>query len=276
MQKNLRLSSARTVSRCHDRDRTHRADAFHLGATTGRPPLVSFRCSGARIPCSHPELAHLGSDEPDNSITFVLHPERLLGGHRPELGEGGERFGDEYPHPAAPDYEMKAPVSACWLAMLVANSPSTTCWIRRLSWPRRPACSGTKTRIPSSVPFANGRALLQASGEPLPPNLKPDFLPAMNCSRARARSDAASRQRAAQQSGRRGTRHERDHRQDSAAMKLANKPGRPGAESVEPRKRTEGNTGEQHTCRTQSRESVSQRLVRTRSCPWGFVVHHPR
>ena len=28
------------------------------------------------------------------------------------------------------------------------------------------------------------------------------------------------------------------------AMKLANKPGRPGAESVEPRKRTEGNTGE--------------------------------
>jgi hypothetical protein len=44
------------------------------------------------------------------------------------------------------------------------------------------------------------------------------------------------------------------------AMKLANKPGRPGAEPVEPRKRTEGNTGEQHTCRTQSRESVSQRL----------------
>jgi hypothetical protein len=46
------------------------------------------------------------------------------------------------------------------------------------------------------------------------------------------------------------------------AMKLANKPGRPGAESVEPRKRTEGNTREQHTCRTQSRESVSQRLDR--------------
>ena len=44
------------------------------------------------------------------------------------------------------------------------------------------------------------------------------------------------------------------------AMNLANKPGRPGAEPVEPRKRTEGNTGEQHTCRTQSRESVSQRL----------------
>jgi hypothetical protein len=46
----------------------------------------------------------------------------------------------------------------------------------------------------------------------------------------------------------------------SSYEKLANKPGRPGAEPAEPRKRTEGNTGEQHTCRTQSRESVSQRL----------------
>jgi hypothetical protein len=48
------------------------------------------------------------------------------------------------------------------------------------------------------------------------------------------------------------------------AMRPANKPGRPGAESVEPRKRTEGNTGEQHTCRTPSRASVSQRLDRVR------------
>ena len=39
---------------------------------------------------------------------------------------------------------MKAPISAGWLAMLGTNSPSTTCWIRRLSWPRRPACSGTR------------------------------------------------------------------------------------------------------------------------------------
>ena len=61
------------------------------------------------------------------------------------------------------------------------------------------------------------------------------------------------------------------------AMKLANKPGRPGAEPAEPRKRTEGNTGEQHTCRTQSRESVFQRLDwGTRSCSWGFEVNHPR
>jgi hypothetical protein len=48
------------------------------------------------------------------------------------------------------------------------------------------------------------------------------------------------------------------------AMKPANKPGRPGAESVEPGKRTEGNTGEQHTRRTLSRASVSQRLDRVR------------
>jgi hypothetical protein len=48
------------------------------------------------------------------------------------------------------------------------------------------------------------------------------------------------------------------------AMKPANKPGRLGAEAVEPRERTEGNTGEQHMRRTQSRVSVSQRLERVR------------
>jgi hypothetical protein len=53
------------------------------------------------------------------------------------------------------------------------------------------------------------------------------------------------------------------------AMKLANKPGRSGAESVEPRKRTEGNTGEQHMCRTQSRESVSQGLAWVRGAARG-------
>ena len=36
------------------------------------------------------------------------------------------------------------------------------------------------------------------------------------------------------------------------------------AESAEPREGTEGNTGEQHTCRTPSRESVSQGLERAR------------
>ena len=48
------------------------------------------------------------------------------------------------------------------------------------------------------------------------------------------------------------------------AMKLANKPGRLGAEPAEPRERTEGNTGEPHMCRTLSRVSVSQRLDRVR------------
>ena len=52
------------------------------------------------------------------------------------------------------------------------------------------------------------------------------------------------------------------------AMRPANKPGRPGAESVEPR--TEGNTGEQHTCRTQSRKSVSQRLAWVRGAARGL------
>jgi hypothetical protein len=37
-----------------------------------------------------------------------------------------------------------------------------------------------------------------------------------------------------------------------------------GAESAEPREGTEGNTGEQHTCRTPSRESVPQGLERVR------------
>ena len=48
------------------------------------------------------------------------------------------------------------------------------------------------------------------------------------------------------------------------ARKPANKPGRLGAELAEPRVRTEGNTGEQRTCRTLSRVSVSQRLDRVR------------
>ena len=53
------------------------------------------------------------------------------------------------------------------------------------------------------------------------------------------------------------------------ALKPTNKPGRLGAELVEPRERTEGNMGEQHTSRTLRRINVSQRLncVRT-SCPW--------
>src|SRR5260370_5728593 len=44
------------------------------------------------------------------------------------------------------------------------------------------------------------------------------------------------------------------------ALKPANKPGQLGAELVEPRERTKGNMGEQHTCRTLRRVNVSQRL----------------
>ncbi len=48
------------------------------------------------------------------------------------------------------------------------------------------------------------------------------------------------------------------------AVKLANKTGRPKAESVERREGAKGNTGEQHIRRTQSRESISQGLDRVR------------
>ena len=43
-----------------------------------------------------------------------------------------------------------------------------------------------------------------------------------------------------------------------------NKAGRPGAESVEQRVGTEGNEGQQSTCRAQNRESVTQALDRIR------------
>ena len=53
---------------------------------------------------------------------------------------------------------------------------------------------------------------------------------------------------------------------DSAirAMKPANKAGRPAAEWAEQRAGTKGNTGQPHTRRTQSRDSVSQGLDRVR------------
>ena len=54
---------------------------------------------------------------------------------------------------------------------------------------------------------------------------------------------------------------------DSAivAVKPANKAGQPAAEWVEPKAGTEGNAGQPHTRRTQSRESVSQGLDRVRN-----------
>lgn len=48
------------------------------------------------------------------------------------------------------------------------------------------------------------------------------------------------------------------------ARKLANKPGKPGAEPAEPRGEAKGNMDRLHTSRTLSRLSVSQRLVRVR------------
>ena len=53
---------------------------------------------------------------------------------------------------------------------------------------------------------------------------------------------------------------------DSAivAKKLPNKAGQLAAEAVEPRAGTKGNTGQQSTYRTQTRESVSQALERVR------------
>ena len=48
------------------------------------------------------------------------------------------------------------------------------------------------------------------------------------------------------------------------AVKPANKPEPSGAESVEPRGGAKGNTSQSRTCRTQSRESVFQRLERVR------------
>lgn len=48
------------------------------------------------------------------------------------------------------------------------------------------------------------------------------------------------------------------------AVKLANKPEPSGAEPVEPRGGAKGNASQPRTCRTQSRESVFQRLDRVR------------
>ena len=50
----------------------------------------------------------------------------------------------------------------------------------------------------------------------------------------------------------------------AVAVKPANKPEPSGAESVQPRGGAEGNAGQSRTCRTQSRQSVFQRLERVR------------
>ena len=62
----------------------------------------------------------------------------------------------------------------------------------------------------------------------------------------------------------------------TVAMKPVNKPGQPGAESVERRRGAEGNTVESHTRRTQCRESVSQGLDRVRQAAARLAVNHLR
>ena len=65
------------------------------------------------------------------------------------------------------------------------------------------------------------------------------------------------------------------------AQKPANKPGRPGAESVERREGAEGNAVESRMCRTPSRASMHQGLDRVRQAAkarkkekFTAVLHH--
>jgi hypothetical protein len=59
------------------------------------------------------------------------------------------------------------------------------------------------------------------------------------------------------------------------AMKLPNKAGGPAAEAMERRARAEENAIQHRTCRTQSRESVSQTLERVRTAA-RLCRHYPR
>jgi len=58
------------------------------------------------------------------------------------------------------------------------------------------------------------------------------------------------------------------------ATKLANKAERSAAEPVEPRAGTKGNANQQHTGRTQSRETVSQVLARIRQTARTAICRH--
>ena len=58
------------------------------------------------------------------------------------------------------------------------------------------------------------------------------------------------------------------------ATKLANKAERSAAEPVEPRAGTKGNANQQHSGRTQSRETVSQVLARIRQTARTAICRH--
>ena len=72
--------------------------------------------------------------------------------------------------------------------------------------------------------------------------------------------------------------HEREKSDPAVvAVKPTNKAERSVAEPVEPRAGTKGNANQQHTARTQSRETVPQVLARIRqTAKQRFAVTHPR
>src|SRR5260221_1551113 len=81
-------------------------------------------------------------------------------------------------------------------------------------------------------------------------------------------------------SGRRGAEADEARQEKSdlfiIALKPTNKPGRLGAELVEPRERTEGNMGEQHTYQTLRRiKRVPEARLCTRSCSWDSSLTTP-
>jgi AraC-like DNA-binding protein len=85
---------------------------------------------------------------------------------------------------------MKAPVSAGWLAMLVANLAKHYLLDPSLELAET-ACL-LEYEDPNSFfrAFREWKGTTPGEREPLPPNLRkfdrPDYLPAMNCSHARA------------------------------------------------------------------------------------------
>ena len=82
--------------------------------------------------------------------------------------------------------------------------------------------------------------------------------------RSRVRSEQFRFWSASGRENRKPMMNERGKSDPAVATKLANKAERSVAEPVEPRAGTKGNANQQHSGRTQSRETVSQVLVRIR------------
>ena len=60
------------------------------------------------------------------------------------------------------------------------------------------------------------------------------------------------------------------------AMKLANKPGRPGAVGGAKEEDRGEHRRATHVPDSEPGKRVPEARLGTRSCSWGFVVHHPR